>query len=490
MAKEISRRNFLKALGGGAVASSALLTACKDDKQGAAKAQEPEKGKMTYRLNPKTKEKVSLLGYGMMRLPAKGEDKASARELEETPIDQDMVNRQVDYAIEHGVNYFDTSPAYCQGMSERATGIALSRHKRSEYFIATKMSNFSPETQTREGSIEMFENSLKELQVSYIDYLLLHGIGMGNDALAEFNHRYMDNGILDWLVEQCEKGRIRNLGFSYHGDIKIFDMLLKWHDEGRYHWDFAQIELNYLDWNYADEINPRNTDAVYLYGELHKRGIPAVIMEPLLGGRLANVPDNIVAKMKEREPEMSVASWAFRFAGTPEGVLTVLSGMTYMEHLRENLCTYSPLKPLTQNEEKFLTDIANDIYNLKTIPCNECNYCMPCPYGIDIPAVLSHYNKCIKEGNLPKVDKQTSGQADKQDGLVNSSARASSAELSEYRRARRAFLVGYDRSVPRLRQASHCIGCGQCVGHCPQRIDIPKEMQRIDKFVETLKQDV
>ena len=490
MAREISRRNFLKALGGGVVASSALLTACKDDKQGAAKAQEPEKGKMTYRLNPKTKEKVSLLGYGMMRLPAKGEDKASARELEETPIDQDMVNRQVDYAIEHGVNYFDTSPAYCQGMSERATGIALSRHKRSEYFIATKMSNFSPETQTREGSIEMFENSLKELQVSYIDYLLLHGIGMGNDALAEFNHRYMDNGILDWLVEQREKGRIRNLGFSYHGDIKIFDMLLKWHDDGRYHWDFAQIELNYLDWNYADEINPRNTDAVYLYGELHKRGIPAVIMEPLLGGRLANVPDNIVAKMKEREPEMSVASWAFRFAGTPEGVLTVLSGMTYMEHLRENLCTYSPLKPLTQDEEKFLTDIANDIYNLKTIPCNECNYCMPCPYGIDIPAVLSHYNKCIKEGNLPKVDKQTSGQADKQDGLVNSSARASSAELSEYRRARRAFLVGYDRSVPRLRQASHCIGCGQCVGHCPQRIDIPKEMQRIDKFVETLKQDV
>lgn len=490
MAKEISRRNFLKALSGGAVASSALLTACKDDKQGVAKAQEPEKGKMTYRLNPKTKEKVSLLGYGMMRLPAKGEDKASARELEETPIDQDMVNRQVDYAIEHGVNYFDTSPAYCQGMSERATGIALSRHKRSEYFIATKMSNFSPETQTREGSIEMFENSLKELQVSYIDYLLLHGIGMGNDALAEFNHRYMDNGILDWLVEQREKGRIRNLGFSYHGDIKIFDMLLKWHDDGRYHWDFAQIELNYLDWNYADEINPRNTDAVYLYGELHKRGIPAVIMEPLLGGRLANVPDNIVAKMKEREPEMSVASWAFRFAGTPEGVLTVLSGMTYMEHLRENLCTYSPMKPLTQDEEKFLTDIANDIYNLKTIPCNECNYCMPCPYGIDIPAVLSHYNKCIKEGNLPKVDKQTSGQADKQDGLVNSSARASSAELSEYRRARRAFLVGYDRSVPRLRQASHCIGCGQCVGHCPQRIDIPKEMQRIDKFVETLKQDV
>lgn len=467
MAKNISRRNFLKALGGGAVASSAVLTACKTDNRQDAGGREPEKGKMTYRVNPGTKDRVSLLGYGMMRLPVAGTDKASARELDDAPIDQDMVNRQVDYAIEHGVNYFDTSPAYCQGMSERATGIALSRHKRSEYFIATKMSNFSPDTWPRQASIEMFENSLKELQVDYIDYLLLHGIGMGDDALANFNSRYMDNGILDWLVEQKAAGRIRNLGFSYHGDIKIYDMLLKWHDEGRYKWDFVQIELNYLDWRYADEINPRNTDAVYLYGELRKRDIPAVIMEPLLGGRLANVPDNIVAKMKQREPEQSVASWAFRFAGTPEGVLTVLSGMTYMEHLRDNLCTFSPLKPLTSEEQKFLMEIADDIYNLKTIPCNECNYCMPCPYGIDIPAVLSHYNKCIKEGNMPGND---------------------SAD-PDYRRARRAFLIGYDRSVPRLRQADHCIGCGQCVEHCPQRIDIPKEMQRIDKFVEGLKQN-
>lgn len=490
MAKDISRRSFLKALGGGAVASSALLAACKDGPQTTAKQQEPEKGKMTYRVNPGTKDRVSLLGYGMMRLPDKNAGKDPSTGTGEIEIDQEMVNRQVDYAIEHGVNYFDTSPAYCQGKSERATGIALSRHKRSEYFIATKMSNFSPDTWKREASIEMFENSLKELQVDYIDYLLLHAIGQGSDALGMFNSRYMDNGILDWLVEQKRKGRIRNLGFSYHGDVKIYDMLLKWHDEGRYHWDFVQIELNYLDWNYANEINDRNTDAVYLYGELKKRGIPAVIMEPLLGGRLANVPDNIVAKMKQREPEQSVASWAFRFAGTPDGVLTVLSGMTYMEHLRENLCTYSPLKPLTDDEQKFLMEIAGDIYNLKTIPCNDCKYCMPCPYGIDIPGVLLHYNRCIKEGNMPVVE-QTSEQADKQtSGPDGSSARASSVEQREYRRARRAFLIGYDRSVPRLRQASHCIGCGQCVDHCPQGIRIPREMQRIDKFVEELKQDV
>lgn len=459
----INRRSFLKYLGGGAVASSSLLAACRNDNTSSVKsAQEPPKGKMTYRVNPKTGDKISLLGYGMMRLPMEGN--GSARENPDAPIDQEMVNRQVDYAIDHGVNYFDTSPAYCQGNSEHATGIALSRHKRNEYFIATKLSNFAPETWTRKASQDMFRNSLKELQVDYVDYLLLHGIGMGDDALAQFNARYIDNGILDWLVEQQKEGKIRNLGFSYHGDIKIFDMLLKWHDEGRYHWDFVQIELNYLDWNYANEINDRNTDAVYLYGELTKRNIPSVIMEPLLGGRLANVPDAIVAKMKQREPDRSVASWAFRFAGTPDKVLTVLSGMTYMEHLKDNLLSYCPLKPISKDDNQFLMDIARDIYNLKTIPCNECNYCMPCPYGINIPAIFSHYNKCIKEGNLPNKG----------------------AQDPDYARARRAFLVGYDRSVPRLRQASHCIGCGQCVDHCPQRIRIPEEMQRIDKFVEEL----
>lgn len=465
MNKKINRRSFLKILGSSAAASSFVLTACNNPQNtSGTSSQEPEKGKMTYRKNPHTGDKVSLLGYGMMRLPVIGG--GAGREHPEAEIDQEMVNKEVDYAIEHGVNYFDTSPAYCQGRSEKATGIALHRHKRSEYYIATKLSNFSPETWTRKASQEMFENSLKELQTDYVDYLLLHGIGMGEDALKAFNGRYMDNGILDWLVEQKENGRIRNLGFSYHGDIRIFDMLLKWHDEGKYQWDFVQIELNYLDWNFADEINASNTDAVYLYGELKKRGIPSVIMEPLLGGRLANVPDAIVEKMKQREPMKSVASWAFRFAGTPEGVLCVLSGMTYMEHLKDNLISYCPLQPLTKEENDFLMGIATDIYNLKTIPCNECNYCMPCPYGINIPAIFSHYNKCIKEGNIPNKGDQD----------------------PDYRRARRAFLIGYDNSVPRLRQASHCIGCKQCVEHCPQRIEIPSEMQRIDKFVEDLKQ--
>ncbi len=467
--KDITRRRFLKTLGGGAVASSALLTACRKMASTAEETdEETATGQMTYRTNRSTGDRVSLLGYGMMRLPVVGEQGGSAREKRDADIDQEQVNRLVDYAIECGVNYFDTSPVYCRGLSERSTGIALSRHPRDKYFIATKMSNQWPGAWSREESIKLFENSLSELQTDYVDYMLLHAVGGGEDALATFNGRFMDNGILDWLMEQKSAGRIRNMGFSYHGDVKIFDMLLQWHDDGRYHWDFVQIELNYLDWAFAHEMNPNNTNAEYLYNELERRGIQSVIMEPLLGGRLAKVPDYVLTKMKQHQPENSVASWAFRFAGSPEGVLTVLSGMTYMEHLQENIATYSPLMPLGDEELEMLADVAKDLYNMKTIPCTACNYCMPCPYGIDIPGVFTHYNRCLQEGNLPNRDEQD----------------------PQYKRARRAFLIGYDRNVPRLRQAAHCIACRQCVEHCPQHINIPSEMQRIDGMTETLKRSL
>lgn len=462
----MDRREFIKHIGGAAMAASLLAACKKNDTPAPGVSGLDGNGSMTYRTNPNTNDKVSLLGYGMMRLPV--EAGGTMRENPDSPINQELVNQQVDYALEHGVNYFDTAPVYCQGLSERSTGIALSRHPRDSYFIATKLSNQNPAVWSRKASMDIFENSLKELRTYYVDYLLLHSVGMTAqdlDALQTFNGRYMDNGILDWLVEQKEKGRIRNLGFSYHGDIAIFDMLLKWHDEGKYHWDFVQIELNYLDWNYADEINERNTDAVYLYNELQKRNIPSVIMEPLLGGRLGTLPDFIVKRMQEREPQTPPARWAFRFAGTPEGVLTVLSGMSYMEHLVENVATYSPLRPITEEENAFLMQIADEIYNLKNIPCTTCSYCMPCPYGLDIPTIFSHYNKCISEGNMPNPEHPT----------------------ATYKKARRVFLIGYDRSVPKLRQASHCIGCGECVSHCPQRINIPAEMQRVDEYVELLK---
>lgn len=461
---EIGRREFLKRLGTGtAVISTTAFTGCNPKNNpvsGDRSAQgEIPTDRMTYRTNPKTGEKVSLLGYGCMRWP---DMSGGAGRNPDSDLDQETINRLVEYAIAHGVNYFDTSPAYCMGRSERATGIALKRFPRDTYFIATKLSNFAPSTWSREASMAMYLNSFKELQVDYIDYLLLHGVGMGN-GMGDFEERYINNGMLDFLLRERETGRIRNLGFSYHGDVKVFDYLLSQHD--RYQWDFVQIQLNYVDWKHAKEVNTRNTDAEYLYSELEKRGIPAIIMEPLLGGRLSNVHDHIAAKLKERRPEASVASWAFRFAGSFSGVMTVLSGMTYMEHLQDNLRSFAPLDPLTDADKVFLEDTAQALLRYPTIPCNDCKYCMPCPYGLDIPGILLHFNKCINEGNMP-----------------------SSSQDAGYRHARRAFLVGYDRSVPRLRQANHCIGCNQCVHHCPQNIDIPGEMQRIDQFVEILKQ--
>lgn len=457
MEKDISRRSFLKYLGAG---TATTLIACAGNKQSSnateeyKKQVEPPVGKMTYRTNSSTGDKVSLLGYGMMRLPMK--------EGSDNEFDQEMINRQTDYAIEHGLNYFDTSPVYCQGQSEHCTGIALSRHKREEYYVATKLSNFHPSFQTREGAISMYKKSLSELQVDYIDYYLLHAIGKDMD---EFNKRFVDNGIMDYLVKEREAGRIRNLGFSFHGKKEVFDEVLAMHD--KYHWDFVQIELNYLDWDFANEISSKNVDARYLYDELQKLNIAAVIMEPLLGGRLANLPQYLATTLKQRIPERSVASWAFRYAGTPKGVLTVLSGMTYMEHLKDNLLSYCPLEPLTKEEQEFLHgDIAKQIVGLENIPCNDCKYCMPCPYGVDIPGLFVHYNKCKNEGLLPSA-------------LMDKT----------YKENRRKYLISLDRSVPRARQADHCIGCGQCQPHCPQNIRIPQELRKIDEFVEKLKQD-
>ena len=269
--------------------------------------------------------------------------------------------------------------------------------------------------------------------------------------------------MLKFLQGERAAGRIRNLGWSFHGSKELFEHMMAMHDSGEAHWDFVQIQMNYVDWRHA---SGRNLNADYLYGELEKRNIPVVIMEPLLGGRLSRLTDHLVARLKEQRPTQSAASWAFRFAGSYPTVLTVLSGMTYMEHLQDNIRTYSPLEELTEAEYALLEETARDLLQYPMVPCTDCQYCMPCPYGLNIPAIFAHYNKCINEGNVPK-----------------------SAQDPDYQRARRAFLIGYDRSVPRLRQASHCIGCRQCVSHCPQTIDIPQQLHRIDHFVEQLRQN-
>ena len=453
MKKNIDRREFLKTAGTAAMAMGGLgvIAGCKGSGQGAASAaadNEPT-GEMTYRTNSVSGDKVSILGYGCMRWPMIKDE--NGKEI----VDQEAVNSLVDYAMAHGVNYYDSSPVYLQGQSEQATGIALSRYPRESYFIATKLSNFS--NSTRENSIEMYRMSLKNFQTDYIDYYLLHSMG----DLNTFRTRFVDNGMMDFLMEERKAGRIRHLGFSFHGTAEGFDELMAEHE--KYHWDFVQIQLNYVDWRHA---SGRNAQAEYLQQELDKRGIQSVIMEPLLGGRLSKVPQYVADRLKERNPEGSVASWAFRFAGSQPGVLCVLSGMTFMEHLQDNVKTFSPLVTLTESELEFLDETAGIIKEYPTIPCNDCKYCMPCPYGIDIPAILLHYNKCVNAGEV-----------------------AESINDEGYRKARRAYLVSYDRAVPKLRQASRCIGCNQCMSHCPQSINIPRELQKIDRYVENLKQD-
>ena len=379
----------------------------------------------------------------------------------------------LDICREYGINYIDTAPVYGTGASEELLGKAL-KGRRQDFILQSKCSlnwrneggNFHYErdgytvnNDTRAAAVKKdVEDSLRRMQTDYLDYYLLHSVG-GGEGIKTFHDRYIDNGVLDFLLKEREEGRIRNLGWSFHGSVEVFDYLLSLDVK----WDFVQIQMNYVDWRHA---SGRNVNAEYLYGELAKRGIPAVIMEPLLGGRLSKLNDHLVARLKQRRPENSVASWAFRFSGTYPNVLCVLSGMTYMEHLQDNLRTYSPLEPLNEEEKEFLEETAQLMLKFPTIPCNDCKYCMPCPYGLDIPAILVHYNKCVNEGNVPK-----------------------SSQDENYRRARRAFLIGYDRSVPKLRQASHCTGCNQCNPHCPQSIDIPKELHRIDAYVEQLKQE-
>ena len=459
----MNRRAFLKGIAGASVAGAAMAVGCKHPDSTHAEgysAGEVPLGQMTYRTD-KHGQQVSLLGFGMMRLPIEGG--GSLRDNPDAKLDQELINSMVDYAIEHGVNYFDTAPVYLRGMSEKATGIALARHPRDKWLVATKMSNFR--NWTYEASIKMYENSFVELGVDYIDYYLLHSFGgVDSDGKSDFEKRFVDNGVLDFLLKERETGRIRNLGWSFHGHQSEFDKVVSWTD--KYHWDFAQIQMNYVDWHYAHEIEEENVNAEHLYTELDKRGIPIVIMEPVLGGRLANLNEALAAQLKAREPERSLASWAFRYLGMFPRIMTSLSGMSAMEHVEDNVRTHSPMTPLADDEMKLLERVADEFAHYPAIPCTACQYCMPCPYGLDIPGIFSFYNKSLGEGNI---------------------ATEGTVEQKEFRRARRAFLTTYDKSIERLRQADHCIGCGECLTHCPQSIKIPEKMRMIEDYTNRLK---
>ena len=402
--------------------------------------------------------KVSVLGYGAMRLPTVdgGHANGWARSgYSDSQIDQKLLDRQIRYLLEHGVNYFDTSPAYCRGESERRLGDALvnSGFARKDYIVATKLSNFAPQQYPLDACRRMFEDSLKFLRTDYIDNYLLHSVG--NDGFATFSRRYLENGALDWCARLREEKRIRNLGFSFHGDPKAFEWCIAHH--GDYRWDFCQIQMNYVDWRHAKEVNPRNLDGKYLYETLAERKIPVVIMEPLLGGTLARYNEALARHLVPLDPEASLAKWALRFCASYPNVMTILSGMTRTEHIEENVATFEDFRPCTEEEFAALERAALEYLKCGNVPCTACSYCMPCPYGLDIPSLFRFRNDVLMKGG----------------------------------RDAKSVLAEYAKAVPEeLRRADHCTGCGICRPHCPQQINIPGEMAMIDGQIDLLKNEV
>ena len=446
----MNRRQFLQRLGVGA--GSALAMMAMEPLNVLAGTKKPDdvvggddSVKMTYRVQHGSGEKISLLGFGMMRLPD----------------DQEDVDRLVDYAIAHGVNYFDTAPMYKGGRNEDQTGRALSRYPRDKYYIATKMSNQNQRLWDFDAAKEMYERSFERLRVDYIDYYLLHSIGGG--GVDGLKGRFLDNGLLDFLLKEREAGRIRHLGFSYHGDVSAFDWLLDRQDE--YHWDFAQIQMNYLDWRHAS-LNKngwrRDADAEYLYDKLEKTGVQAVIMEPLRGGALGRMNDDLMVRLHAVRPDDTPASWAFRWVASHPNILTTLSGMNQMEHMEENVRTFSPLEPCTEAENVLLAEIADVMAGFPTIPCTTCSYCMPCPFGVDIPGNFAYYNDAVSKQILPLPDKTS----------------------ADYMVRKQQFADGLLEALPDKSQwANQCTDCEACLPKCPQQIRIPNQMARI---VETL----
>jgi predicted aldo/keto reductase-like oxidoreductase len=443
----MNRREFLRRLGIGMGSAAAMMAMeplrvlAQDNKK-----MVPTDNRMTYRVQHGSGEQISLLGFGMMRLPN----------------DQEEVNQLVDYAIEHGVNYFDTAPMYMGGQSEVLTGNALARHPRDKYYIATKMSNQNRSLWGIDESIKMYYQSFQRLKTDHIDYYLLHSIGGGGvDALKE---RFINNGLLDFLLKEREAGRIRHLGFSYHGDVSAFDWLLDRNDD--YHWDFVQIQMNFLDWRHAS-LNTggwkKDADAEYLYNKCEKLDIQCVVMEPLRGGSFGRMAQELTDQLRARRPDDSTARWAFRWVGSYPNILTTLSGMNRMEHLEENIQTFSPLEICTEAENALLADIADQMSGFPTIPCTTCSYCMPCPYGVDIPKNFAYYNEAVTDHILPLP----------------------ATTAANYAEQQQQFIEGYRKALPDANTwARACQDCEECLSKCPQQIRIPNQMSRI---VETLR---
>jgi predicted aldo/keto reductase-like oxidoreductase len=368
---------------------------------------------------------ISLLGFGLMRLPRAAEKSSD--------IDYESSAKLVDHAMTNGVNYFDT--AYTYGGSEAFAGHALSKYPRDSYCLATKCPPWM--VKTVDDFERIFAESLKRCKTDYFDFYLVHNLAQESKRAAgndEYFRKFEMIGMYDMLKRKKAEGKIRRLGFSFHGTLALFKKLI-----AKYEWDFAQIQLNYIDWT--------ATDAKSQYEILTERNIPVIIMEPLRGGALANLNKESAGILKHSQPDVSLASWGIRYAASLPNVATVLSGMNTMEQLTDNIATMNSFRPVTDLEKELL-DKAATIYNQSgAIACTGCRYCAPCPEGVDISRIFSIYNHYR---------------------LVN---------------YRIPFDNGYS-TLDEREKASSCIQCGQCVEKCPQHLVIPEHMREIDEFAK------
>lgn len=374
---------------------------------------------MRYKKFKDTQE-LSMLGMGAMRLPVVGEDQGN--------IDYEKAKAVIDRAYQGGINYYDTAYIYHNGKSEEFLGKALAEYPRDSYYVADKF-NLQAEPDYK----KQFPEQLSRLNMEYIDFYLIHGI---QDAWMD---QFLECGALRYFDGLKKEGKIKNLGFSFHGSPASMKKLLK-----IYPWDFVQIQLNYLDWYYGD--------AKELYDILEEAGIPVIIMEPVRGGKLASLTPEAEAMFKEADSQASIASWAMRFVMSRPQVQVVLSGMSDPGQVEDNLLTFSEKPFLTEDEEELVKKALDAFRSKIAVGCTACHYCTPnCPVGIDIPKVLSLYND-VK--------------------LVNEEWRANFAD-----------------SMPEGKRPEDCIGCGACTEHCPQSLDVPAIMQEMAEIRKKLRQE-
>lgn len=363
---------------------------------------------------------LSALGMGAMRLPVVGGDDAV--------IDEPAAEQMVAYAMEHGVNYYDTAWGYHSGSSELVMGRCLKKYPRESFYLATKFPGYDLSNMPKVK--EIFEKQLEKLQVEYFDFYLFHNV-------CEMNiEAYLDPqyGIYEYLTQQRDNGRIKHLGFSAHGSCEVMKRFLEAYGKDM---EFCQIQLNYLDYSFQDA-----KAKLELLKEYH---IPVWVMEPLRGGRLAALKPEEEAVLKELRPQEGIPAWAFRFIqGLPEVVVT-LSGMSNYEQLKENIATFEEEKPLKEREKKALLGLAEDMVKKIALPCTACRYCTThCPQQLDIPDLLALYNEhCFTGG-----------------GFL----------------APMALMAYAEEKKP-----SACIGCRSCEQVCPQQIKISEAMADFTK---------